>query len=230
MIALISDIHGNYAALAEVLREIDVLCVDEIVCLGDIGGYYCQINECCYELRSRSIFSLLGNHDHYLANDAACSRSRSANDCLDYQRSVLTDENLQWLRSLQPAATRHGINMVHGGWNDNLEEYMDLVAGYFQSIEGTVFASGHTHVPCIWSDSGKLYCNPGSVGQPRDGDRRASYALWDGEEFTLKRLEYDVAAAQDAMAVAGFDAYFYENLSHGTRIGGGVDKYCNLTL
>lgn len=113
----------------------------------------------------------------------------------------------------------YDVNMVHGGWNNAIDEYVMPSETYFSGFCGKYFASGHTHIPCIWQGTDKVYCNPGSVGQPRDGDPRASYALWDGHHFTLHRINYDIAATQKAMAFAGFDSYYYQNLSRGLKIG-----------
>lgn len=224
MIGIISDIHGNHAALSAVLSRLDEMGVSEIICLGDVGGYYCQINECCEELRSRKIFSLMGNHDWYLATGEGCPRSNSANICLEYQRGVISDSNKSWLASLNPQAQIGALNIVHGGWNDPLDEYLIPSLDYFSRLKGKLFASGHTHVPCVWRGEGQTYCNPGSIGQPRDGDPRASFAVLEGSSFSLHRVEYDYRHIQEAMKAAGFEPYFYENLSVGARIGGKIDK------
>lgn len=224
MIAIISDIHGNYAALCSVLEQIDRLGVQDIICLGDVGGYYSQINQCCDALRERGILTLMGNHDWYLAAGRECPRSNSANRCLDYQRAVIRPDNLAWLSGLKPQAEVHGMHIVHGGWSDPLDEYVTPSSAYFADLPGRVFASGHTHVPCIWEGAGKLYCNPGSVGQPRDGDARAAFAIWDGAAFALLRCAYDISAIQSHMREAGFTPYFYENLELGARIGGRIDR------
>ena len=98
-IGLISDIHGNYEALKSVLGELDRMNIDKIYCLGDVVGYYSQVNECCEELIGRNIPSLMGNHDWYLASGGFCPRSDSANKCLEYQRKIIVESNIQWLRS-----------------------------------------------------------------------------------------------------------------------------------
>jgi putative phosphoesterase len=224
MIGIISDIHGNHVALTAVLSDLDAQGIEDIICLGDIGGYYCQINECCDTLREREVFSLMGNHDGYLVSGGGCPRSESATRCLAYQSSIVTSSNLAWLSGLPVRANKHEIQLVHGGWRDPLEEYLKPSQEYFDAIPGDVFASGHTHVQHLWMGNRKLYCNPGSVGQPRDGDPRAAYAIWDGRSFALRRVEYDVAEMQDLMRIAGFDAYFYANLSVGSRIGGKIDR------
>jgi predicted phosphodiesterase len=224
MIAIISDIHGNNVALSAVLEKLDGLGVDKIFCLGDICGYYAQVNECCEGLRSRKVFSLMGNHDWYIVSGQNCPRSNSANRCLDYQREVISKSNFDWLATLKPYAQIEALNMVHGGWKDPLEEYVVPSDEYFGQFPGQFFVSGHTHVPCIWSGNGKTYCNPGSVGQPRDGDPRASFAIWNQENFSLHRVEYDFNLIQTAMHNAGFEPYFYKDLAIGARIGGKIDK------
>jgi diadenosine tetraphosphatase ApaH/serine/threonine PP2A family protein phosphatase len=115
------------------------------------------------------------------------------------------------------------LSVVHGGWRDPIDEYVFPSTEYFFGIDGRYFSSGHTHVPCVWTDGTKTYCNPGSVGQPRDGDCRASFATWDNYEFRIHRVDYDIGAIQRAMSDAGFDAYYYENLNAGARIGGKID-------
>ena len=225
MIAIISDIHGNHAALTAVLEAVDAQGVESIVCLGDVAGYYSQINECCDTLRARDVLCLMGNHDAYLVSGTGCPRSDSATRCLAYQESVITPENRAWLARLPDRASHYGVEMVHGGWRDPLEEYLRPSQAYFDAIPGKNFASGHTHVPIVWRGEQKTYCNPGAVGQPRDGDPRAAYALWDGEAFSLHRTEYDISLTQAQMAAQGFSPYFYENLSIGSRIGGKIDKY-----
>jgi len=224
MIAIISDIHGNNAALTAVLDELARIRVEKIICLGDVTGYYCQINECCETLRARNVFSLMGNHDWYLVSGENCPRSNSANRCLEYQRKVISKSNLHWLTTLKPQAEVDGLNIVHGGWIDPLDEYVVPSTEYFSRIPGYFFSSGHTHVPCIWSGGGKTYCNPGSVGQPRDGDPRASFAIFDNMKFSLSRIQYDFKPLQVEMHNAGFEKYFYENLAIGARIGGKIDK------
>jgi len=224
MIGIISDVHGNYSALRSVLARLDALGVSRIICLGDTAGYYCQVNECCNALREREVFSVMGNHDWYLARQERCPRSNSANACLDYQAGVISEQNRAWLDSLAFQAVEQGISLVHGGWNDPLDEYLRPSQAYFDALPGSCFASGHTHVQYLWQGQGKVYCNPGSVGQPRDGDPRAAFATWDGKAFELHRVEYDIAQVQQAMARAGFTPYFYENLDKGTQIGGRISS------
>lgn len=218
MKAIISDIHGNDVALQAVLRSIDGQGVDEIYCLGDIVGYYSQVNECCEELRKRKIKCILGNHDWYMACGTQCERSQSVNDCLTYQRKILTRENLAWLRSLPVTIICDDFCMVHGGWKNPIDEYLDPSEEYFQSFPNGAFFSGHTHRAVVRQiRKGLLYCNPGSVGQPRDGDNRASYALYDDVQCHIVRVPYDYKIVGEQMERAGFSSYYYGCLYDGSR-------------
>ncbi|WP_319543111.1 metallophosphoesterase family protein [uncultured Pseudodesulfovibrio sp.] len=217
MIALISDIHGNYTALKEVLKEIDLMGIDTVYCLGDVVGYYSQVNECCEELRKRGIVSVMGNHDWYIAARSFCPRSQSVNDCLAYQRTVISEQNLQWLRSFPVFMTVGDLSMVHGGWTNPVDEYLDPSEEYFARVEGKYFASGHVHRQFATQYGDKVYCNPGSVGQPRDDDPKAAFATFDGENFFLHRVEYDIIPVGELMEEAGFSGYYYGCLRTGSK-------------
>jgi len=224
MIALISDIHGNYEALKEVLKAIDDMGIQDVYCLGDVVGYYTQVNECCEELRKRNISSLIGNHDWYLLSDGFCIRSKSADDCIQYQKKIITMDNLEWLRSFSVYKKQAGLFMVHGGWGvDPIDEYLtDPTKEYFEKIKGNYFCSGHTHVQGIYDFDDKIYCNPGAVGQPRDGDNRAAFATWDesNQEFKLHRVGYDFTKVGQLMEAAGFGEYYYKRLATGAKNNG----------
>lgn len=215
--AFISDIHGNYEALKAVLARIDQLGVGHVVCAGDIVGYYSQVNECCDELRGRGIPSVMGNHDWYMAGGGFCLRSKSVNDCLDYQRRVISQDNLAWLKTLPIQMQVGDIRMVHGGWSDPIDEYLKPSQEYFDRLEGNIFVTGHTHLQSLQHFGGKIYCNPGSVGQPRDGDPRAAFAVYHGSDFELHRVEYDMQKVFDLMDAAGFNDYYYGGLKTGAR-------------
>ncbi len=216
-IAFISDIHGNYEALMAVLWELDRLGISRVYCAHDVVGYYSQINECCNELRLRGIPSVMGNHDWYMAGGGCCLRSKSVNDCLVYQRSVIEKENLVWLKSLPVQIQIDKIQMVHGGWADPIDEYLKPTQEYFERMRGEIFVSGHTHVQTLQQFGNKTYCNPGSVGQPRDDDPRAAFAIYDGKGFELHRVEYDMQLVFDLMEAAGFNDYYYGGLKTGAK-------------
>lgn len=223
-LALISDIHGNLAALEAVLGRLDRLGVNDVLCLGDVGGYYPELDACADLLRARRIPCLMGNHDKYLATNTPCPRSDSANRCLDYQRRTARPDTLAWLGSLPHRCNLRGLSAVHAGWIDPIDEAFAPSDAYFVGMTEDAFASGHTHVQYVWRGKDDLYCNPGSVGQPRDGDPRAAFAIWESGAFHLHRIDYDIARTEEAMRNAGFDAYFYQNLRNGSRIGGKIDK------
>ena len=225
MIAIVADIHGNYPALKAVVSDIESLKVDKIYSLGDVAGYYSMINECIELLINKNITNIMGNHDYYLLNNKRCPRSSIANKCLDFQRELITKENLLWLRGSVEKIDIDNIRMVHGGWKNHLDEYLRVIKDdYFQGVKGKYFFSGHTHVQMIKKMKQKIYCNPGSVGQPRDGDPKAGYAVFDGNQIILKRVKYNIRQIEDNMREAGFTENFYGNLSVGSRIGGVIDK------
>jgi len=221
MIAIISDVHGNYPALEAVLGDIDAAGCNNIICLGDVAGYYCMVNECIEALRQRGVSSLMGNHDQYLLSGTSPQRSRAASRCIAFQRQIVTADNLAWLAGTKPSLHIAEVSMVHGGWVDPIDEYMNEIReDYFTDLPGTFFFSGHTHVQVLARYGNKTYCNPGSVGQPRDGDPRAAYALFDKGEIALKKIPYDIDQIASEMDRAGFEAYFFENLFAGCCIGG----------
>ena len=218
MIALISDIHGNFPALTSVLNKIDSLGISEIYCLGDIVGYYSQVNECCEMLQKRDVKCIIGNHDWYMISKTNCPRSKSANDCLQYQSKIIKYKNLKWLEKLPIILQIGELSMVHTGWNNPLDEYLiDVNQNYFDLINSQYFASGHTHIQSIKIFGSKMFCNPGSVGQPRDGNSQAAFATFDGTGFQLYRVDYDIDLTCKLMDEAGFDEYYYKRLRIGSE-------------
>lgn len=217
MIAIISDIHGNYIALKEVFKVIDKMAISEIYCLGDVVGYYSQINECCEELRERKVSCVMGNHDWYMLSGASCPRSNSVNECLRYQRKIIKKDNLHWLSSFTTIIKINDISMVHGSWDNPIDDYLQPSKKYFDNISGRFFVSGHTHLQTLENYQHKKYCNPGSVGQPRDGNSKAAFATFDGKNFELHRVEYDIDLVGHLMEKAGFSGYYYGCLKTGAK-------------
>ncbi len=218
-IAFISDIHGNYPALEAVLKRIKYIGVDKIYCLGDISGYYSEVNKCCEELRRFNVKSVMGNHDWYIATNSKCPRSQAANDCLEYQRRILTKENKEWLSSLPIFIFENDIFMVHGGLLNPIDEYLKPDADYFKNIKVRYFVSGHSHIPRIekYTESSLIYCNPGSVGQPRDNNPYASFCVMENSKFVIERVEYNVESTKVMMNKAGFSDYYTNSLFTGGR-------------
>lgn len=225
MIAVLSDVHSNFAALDAVVKDAEAHGAEAYVFLGDAVGYNCEPNECIALLDEVSAVSILGNHDAYALAGGECPRSRSVTATLKHNLSILTDDSLRWLGSLPRMLNDDDTLLVHGS-------PLETPEGYVYEVCRTTFPQGvrrlfcgHTHVQAlIRSTEGLTFCNPGSVGQPRDGDPRAAYALMRGEEIILRRVEYDLDRTVAAMVAAGFPPHYYENLRHGTQIGGRIDS------
>lgn len=220
MIGIISDIHGNFPALKAVLDEMDRYNCSHVISLGDVCGYYCMINECINELRNRQIINILGNHDDYIIHNKKCGRSYTANLCLDYQRNIIEEKNFIWLEKSVEYFKEDKIWMVHGGWNDYLDEYITDFSFLDEKADVKLYVSGHTHVARVEKGSFAEYLNPGSVGQPRDHDSRAAYAIIeDNGNIKLGRVEYDIDWIAYEMEKSGFPERVSSCLYGGLKIG-----------
>jgi len=224
MIAVISDIHGNLPALQAVLARIDEMGCQRIISLGDVVGYYAQPGECIDILRARGIVNILGNHDHYIVSGESCPRSKLVSDICDFQRGIILEDQRAWLGTSRRFIIEGAICFIHGGWQDPMDQYMYKVSTADFPPDVDILFAGHTHVQTLLSMSGKVFCNPGSVGQPRDGDCRAAFATISDGEIILHRVEYDIERTVSAMKQTGFPPKCYENLYLGSQIGGRVDK------
>ena len=220
MVGVISDIHSNLAALQAVLAEIDKLGCKKIICLGDIAGYYSSINECIDLLKEHEVYCLMGNHDYYLATGSSCG-SRTVNLVIEYQKQIINDVNLNWIRNLPVTYDTGYVSCRHAGWNQPLEERFyqfdfNQVAGMGQRL----YFSGHSHIQYIQKESGKIYCNPGAVGQPRDLDPRAGFAVYDESgQISIYRVEYDIDDTVWRMKKANLGEWIWEPLYRGAQIG-----------
>lgn len=223
MIAIISDIHGNLPALQAVLEEIDRMGCESVISLGDVVGYYAQPGECINVLKDRGIVNILGNHDEYIVNGATCTRSKLISDIIEYQRTIISNDQKTWLSHSERFIAKDRKYFLHGGWKDLVDQYMYTVSENDFPEEADMLFAGHTHVQIFLDIKGKKFCNPGSVGQPRDGNPRAAFATLSGNHVDLHRVEYDIDRTAAAMREAGFAPKCYENLYHGTQIGGRVD-------
>jgi diadenosine tetraphosphatase ApaH/serine/threonine PP2A family protein phosphatase len=220
-IAVISDIHANWHALDAVLADLEQERPDEVWCLGDLVGYGPQPNRCTTEASSRSDLCLLGNHDL-----AAIGRidltdfSPDAATTARWTAEQLDDEPRRFLESLEPKGEREGVQLFHASPRDPVWEYVLSEPAARSALELTtsdVVLVGHSHIPIalrLTGDSlagglakggsdldlseGRWLINPGSVGQPRDGDPRAAYLLLDLEKRNahFRRLPYDIDATQ----------------------------------
>lgn len=224
MIAILADIHGNLAALNAVLEDAYGRGCSRVISLGDVAGYLAQPGECIDILRKHGVVNIMGNHDSYLVSGEDCPRSKQVTETIAYQRKVTTPEQLVWLAESVPSIREQGNYYVHGGPKNILDQYLYRISDSVIPADVNKLFSGHTHVQTLCSFSHRSYCNPGSVGQPRDGDPRAAYAILSGNEVTLHRVTYDIELTVSAMKNAGFAPFFYENLYIGSQIGGRIDR------
>lgn len=226
MIALISDVHSNLPALEAVLADIKRFDVDEIISLGDVAGYFPTINECIELMISHNITNIMGNHDSYLANGVECEHSHTVNSLICRQRQLIKKEHLEWLANSPTQICRGNSSFVHGGWHRGYEEYLyKLSPAYFEKLPYHFYFAGHTHVQCLHKfENGKVFCNPGSVGQPRDGNPSSAYALFHEGRIFLRRIKYDIEAIQKIITTANFPHHIGTYLDSGRRIDGKVDQ------
>jgi putative phosphoesterase len=212
-IGLIADPHSNLAAFKAVLE--DMPRVDQIICVGDLVGYAAEPNEVIDLVRSKRIQAVMGNHDYAaVTRDVRGFNSLAAQAAL-WTADKLSKENVKFLSNL-PTQLRldlkKKIYVVHGSPRDHLNEYVfpdysnRELARAIEGVDAEVVVLGHTHVPMKRMIMGKLIVNPGSVGQPRDRDPRASYAVLTlGEEVgvTYRRTEYDVEVTAGKIKLEG---------------------------
>ena len=227
-VAIISDIHGNYPALKAVLDDIDSKGINEIYCLGDLVGYYCMFNEVIEEIRKRNIPCIMGNHDYALAfNNGVIERSKTCTKILMWQRGIIAHDNLDYLKSLKSSIifSKHAIIFfcTHGGLEDNIDEYLfEVPINYFSehNFNYDALITGHTHLPSYKSFfSGKFWINPGSVGQPRDGNIRSAYVIIDHNlKVHFERINYNTQLIVEAMKKNQFEEYIYQPLLTGKKI------------
>lgn len=224
MLALVSDIHGNLPALEAVLEHAHAQGCTRFLSLGDVAGYYAQPGECIDLLRELGVPNIMGNHDGYIAYDEDCPRSRVVSQIIAYQKRILTPGQIDWLKSSMDLLRQGEQLFVHGGPEDPRDQYLYAISEDRIPDGVRLLCSGHTHVQILADFGDKVYCNPGSVGQPRDGDCRAAYAILENGQITLQRVAYDIDRTATAMKAAGFEPFCYENLYLGAQIGGRIDR------
>ncbi len=221
--AIISDIHSNIHALNEVLRDVDRQGADVIICAGDLVGYCPFPNEVIGEMRRRGAICIAGNHDRACVNLDTFNMNPLAANAIFWTAKHISQESMDFLRKLRPQVTLNlgGIatSMFHGSPRMD-DEYVfeeDANAELLQLAKAQIVISGHTHVPYIKHLTEGILVNPGSVGQPRDGDPRASYLVFDeqGEEFEIRRIDYPKEEAARAVVEAGLPDFLGERLLSG---------------
>ena len=137
---------------------------------------------------------------------------------ISYQKGVIRDDNLEWLKQSPLSLRTDQFFACHGGPDDFIDQYL-YGAPYPTDDTTGLFLSGHTHKAVLWCQDNSIYCNPGAVGQPRDGDPRASFAvLNDYDNIEIRRVKYDIDATARLSKEAGFFPAFYECLYEGEKI------------
>ena len=230
-IAIISDIHSNLEALTSALEAIDAQHVDDIVCLGDTVGYGSDPNECLSLVRSRCSLILQGNHDA-AAIDLSVANQFTLNAQLSaiWTFGALRPENKDFLRSLPRMKPRGDIMFSHASpfgpeeWHYVISEFDTREA--FQAFSERICFIGHSHIPVIFSEhgkvpaisgSGRFIVNVGSIGQPRDANPNLSFGIFDTESWSYQNIRsgYDVEAAAEKIRKAGLPRALADRLYQG---------------
>jgi len=239
--AILSDIHANLAAFQAVVEHMKSQRIDELWNLGDIVGYGPDPNECIELLRSFPNINIAGNHDWGATGKISLSEfNRDAASACRWTGTVLKADYDGYLRDLPETQVRGDFTMAHGSPRRPIWEYI-MNAGeavenlpYFKTL---ICLVGHSHIPFVFNrrehetplfrrledgeeitiGEGRYIINPGSVGQPRDGDPRGSYAIYDADakKLTLHRIPYDIVQTQQRMRENGFPSFLVERLAHG---------------
>jgi diadenosine tetraphosphatase ApaH/serine/threonine PP2A family protein phosphatase len=240
-VAVISDVHANLHALEAVLADIDRERVDAVWSLGDVVGYGPQPSRCCELVAAHADVSLCGNHDlgALLAIDLD-DFSPDAAAAARWTSSELSEDDREYLKSLEPHAETPRATLVHGSPRDPVWEYVltpDAVLAAIEEAARPLLLVGHSHVAlalelteelagglapdgtqvCL-DEKARRLLNPGSVGQPRDGDPRAAWLLLDFDRLlaTFRRVDYPIDRTQAEIRAAGLPAILATRLASGT--------------
>jgi len=222
-LAVIADVHSNIHALESASMLISERSPDAVVCAGDVVGYGAFPNECCSKVEGLCSRSVAGNHDRAAISKDASRMNPYAAAAAIWTSDQLEESSRRFLSSLGPAARfaagGRSVAVFHGSPADP-DEYVQEDAADRGLLDGEgcdILVLGHTHVPYVKRFDERLVLNPGSVGQPRDGDPRGSLAFVDTEKMVCEilRFEYPVKAAADAIVSAGLPRILAERLSIG---------------
>ncbi len=236
--AIIADIHANLDAFQVVLEDIKQQKCTHVVCLGDVVGYGANPKECLDIVRGMNIPVVKGNHDEYIGSDESPDGfNDAAAEAVAWTRAQLTEEDRKWLRDLKYFRLVANFSIVHATldapqrWGYVFEKLEAAASFTYQNTQICFF--GHTHVPVAFiRDTGvrggtyskfrvepgkKYFVNVGSVGQPRDGNPKAAYVIYDmpAQTIELRRLDYDIAAAANKILAAGLPQRLADRLYNG---------------
>ena len=206
-LGIISDIHANHDALSAVLADM-TSSVDQIVCAGDILGYYRDVNEVCETVIEEGIFSIRGNHDAYILGELFPDPKKVCSYKTEWTKSQLDPKNLDWLSKLKDeqniTVDEKHIKIRHASpWDEVTYLYKDSVElNRIKLADNEILILGHTHHPMQVKCGNGFVINPGSVGQPRDWNPKASYVVFDSRttEFKFYRVAYDVKKYQKKLS------------------------------
>jgi predicted phosphodiesterase len=236
--AIIADIHANLEAFQTVLADIKEQKCTHYACVGDVVGYGANPKECLKIVRDMGMPCVKGNHDEYCSMDEQLDGFNAhAAEAVNWTRKQLNEDERQWLKDLKYFRLVTSFSMVHATldgpqrWGYVFDKLAAAASFTYQNTAVCFF--GHTHVPVAFirdtmvrggtyskfkvDPSKKYFVNVGSVGQPRDNNPKAAYVVYDVDEgvIELRRLEYDIAAAQKKILDAGLPPRLAERLSYG---------------
>jgi len=241
LIGIISDLHANLEATLAVLGKLEAIAPDQIVCLGDVAGYNANPNEVIDLLREREIPTLMGNHDAAASGlEEPWFFNERARAAIAWQCDRLRDDNRRWLKSL-PEQIPFGESFlaVHGSPGSRDQYIMDWLdaIGQLEFLDNTPVRAcffGHSHLAGLFAEKGtrpsaesmtrytlaaqnRYLINPGSVGQPRDGDPRAAFGLLEVQTMTFEfhRAEYNTLLAAQKIVDAGLPVILARRLDRG---------------
>jgi len=236
--AIIADIHGNLDAFQVVLEDCKKQQVTHYACLGDVVGYNANPKECLDIVRTMNMPCVKGNHDEYCSSEEHLEGfNPAAAEAVNWTRTQLSTEDRQWLRDLKYTRMVTNFTIVHATldgpqrWGYVFDKLAAAASFTYQNTSVCFF--GHTHVPVAFmkdsvvrggtyskfkTEPGKKYfVNVGAVGQPRDNNPKAAYVIYDTVDGTIeiRRLDYDIAAAQKKILAAGLPERLAERLAYG---------------
>jgi len=241
--AIIADIHANLAAFTAVLEDIEHRGgVEEVWCLGDVVGYGPDPHQCIELLRQYNHVCVAGNHDWAAVGkvDTSDFNPDAATAC-HWTAQQLSPDDIKYLEGLPLVIEKDDFTLVHGSPRDPIWEYVlstSIALENFTFFQSKYCLVSHSHVPLVfkYDETGscslsqlstniglalgrsRLIINPGAVGQPRDSDPRASYAIYDSETRSIRlyRIPYDIDATQDKMMQSGLPIRLVVRLNYGT--------------
>jgi diadenosine tetraphosphatase ApaH/serine/threonine PP2A family protein phosphatase len=239
-VAILTDIHSNLPALEAVLGETDEAGIEHRWCLGDVVGYGAQPDQCTGVVKDRCEVSLVGNHDLAVTGEIDIDVfSASAAAAVEWTRANADDATIEYLKGLEPKDTGHEVGLYHASPRDPVWEYVlavDQARECMEEQSARVSLIGHSHVALWFTDGegppggdggaqaeggkeldlseGRWLLNPGSVGQPRDGDPRAAWLELDTDSWkaTYHRTSYDIDTAAEAIRDAGLPELLADRL------------------